>query len=96
MKESRVRRKLAEKLDAEVVTSCDQGGHRRFKSRKTGKWGYCTNEGTIVQAPRFDSASHFNGAMNTYNVVEGDRERYYDPDWSNSWSTEQYVGSRAF
>jgi hypothetical protein len=96
MNESKIRKKLAEKLDAEVVTSCDWGGHRRFKSRETGKWGYCTGDGTVVQTPRFNSATHFNSVMNTYNVVEDGHERYYDPDWSNSWSTEQYSGSRAF
>lgn len=96
MKESKRRKVLAAQLDAEIVTSCDTGGHRRFKSRQTGKWGYCTDEGIIMQDPRFDAAQHFNTAMQTYNVVEDGKKRYYDPDWSNHWSPDQFAGFRSF
>jgi len=83
-------------LNASVVTSCDTGGHRRFRSKENDKWGYCTHDGIIVQAARFEKSEHFNTAMQTYNVVEGGEERYYDPDWSNFWTPEAYAAFRAF
>jgi hypothetical protein len=81
MRESKYRRQLAVKLDADIVTSLDKGGCRRFRSRRTGKWGYCDNYGDVIRSSRFDKASHFNEIVGVYEVWVGSTQQFFDRNW---------------
>ncbi len=57
-KESKTRKRLMAQLDADLVTSRDRSGFRRFRLKESGKWGYCTDEGTVVREAKYDFAGH--------------------------------------
>lgn len=71
-RESRVRKRLCKILAASEVSSCDKEGLRRFRARESGKWGFCKNDGLIVQEPRYDYISFEGERPTSYKVaVEG-------------------------
>ncbi len=64
------------KLGADMVTSCDRGGCRRFRSAQSKKWGFCTLDGTVLQEPRYDSASHCLSEPPSWEVILDGEKRY--------------------
>lgn len=79
--ETRKRKRLKKMLGAEVVTSKDLGGHRRFKCAVRGLWGYCLDDGTVIRMPEFEEARHFCAPCEAYVVKHFGRTRFFTKDW---------------
>jgi hypothetical protein len=90
MHESKYRRILGAKLNADIVTSLDRGGCRRFRSRRTGKWGYCDNDGDVICPSQFDTASHFNEVQGVYEVQLAGKKLFFDESWAE-WRPDELV-----